>query len=691
MQKRTSTTNSLSLFPDVAAEFHSLKNKGVTPYEITAGSSKKVWWQCAVGHEWQATVSDRVAKKSRCPYCAGRRATEDRNLEVNYPEVAKQWHKTKNGSLLPKSVLPYSGKKVWWLCSEDHEWQAVVSNRTKGRAGCPFCTGRYATEENNLLATNPELAAEWHPDKNGTLTPENVTPGSNKKVWWLCPKGHEWAVAVLNRSQGTGCPYCANKKVGPDNSLATLKPEIAQEWDFERNKDLTPDDVTPGRDKKAWWLCQRGHSWEALIKDRTRGVGCPVCSPNTSKLEIRIFTELDGLFDNVQWQEKIEGKECDVYLPDNRLGVEVDGYYWHKNKDSQDREKTKHFRRHGIDLIRVREPKLPRLSDVDVLVGSKEGQYSVFCRLLQEIADLRPEVSRRIKGYISTNQFQHNWQYREICANLPGPPPHLSVAKLRPDLASQWHLAKNRPLLPEHFSLGSKHQAWWICDLGHEWQANILNRANGSGCPYCAGKRASVENNLQSSNPTVAAQWHPEKNNGLTPADVTANSGRVVWWQCENGHEWRAQIRNRKVTSGQCPSCKTLAFQYPELANQWHPSKNAKLEPGNISSGSGRKVWWQCERGHEWTAEVRARVAGSDCPICNSLTFKRPELAAEFHPTKNKGLTTDQLSVGSRTKVWWLCSEGHEWPAAVGNRTKERGSGCPKCARLKRANRKSNA
>jgi len=67
-------------------------------------------------------------------------------------------------------------------------------------------------EENCLGTVNPSLAAQWHPAKNGSLTPGNVTAGSAKVVWWICESGHEWKAQINGRNRGSGCPYCARQK-----------------------------------------------------------------------------------------------------------------------------------------------------------------------------------------------------------------------------------------------------------------------------------------------------------------------------------------------------------------------------------------------------------------------------------------------------------------------------------------------
>ncbi len=197
--------------PELAAEWHPTKNGTLTPADVSPGSQKKVWWQCKKGHEWQAAVRSR-SRGSGCPVCANRAVLPGYNdLGTIRPDLAAEWHHTKNGTLTPADILPGSKKKVWWLCKQGHEWQAAVRNRSNGR-GCPVCANRVVLPGyNDLGTTRPDLAAEWHSEKNGTLTPADVPPGSSKEVWWRCANGHEWQSSINNRSNGNGCPYCARK------------------------------------------------------------------------------------------------------------------------------------------------------------------------------------------------------------------------------------------------------------------------------------------------------------------------------------------------------------------------------------------------------------------------------------------------------------------------------------------------
>ena len=88
----------------------------------------------------------------------------------------------------------------------NHEWEARINNRISG-TGCPYCAGKAVCIDNCLQTKNPKLARQWHPTKNGKLTPRDVTPGSNKKVWWLCSHNHEWQAYVYHRNKGSGCYF----------------------------------------------------------------------------------------------------------------------------------------------------------------------------------------------------------------------------------------------------------------------------------------------------------------------------------------------------------------------------------------------------------------------------------------------------------------------------------------------------
>lgn len=284
--KAASASNSLlGVRPDIAEQWHPTRNGDATPAGVTAGSAKKYWWRCPVSklHDWKSAVTVRTTHGAGCPFCAGRQAAADTSLRATFPEVAAEWHPTKNGKLTPDDVTPSSSKTSWWRCSDNkrHVWQARIQSRTTGR-GCPTCAGFYLGPNNSLADHHPELVSEWHPTKNGDLTPEAVTPGVQTKVWWRCleSKYHDWQAAPANRVAGTGCPFCAGKRIAPDNHLQAKCPELAKEWHPTKNGELRPDQVTTGSPRRVWWRCRfnPNHEWEASLNQRARvGTGCSVC------------------------------------------------------------------------------------------------------------------------------------------------------------------------------------------------------------------------------------------------------------------------------------------------------------------------------------------------------------------------------------------------------------------------------
>ena len=125
------------------------------------------------------------------------------------------------------------------------------------------------------------LLAEWDWEKNTQdgISPDRISHGSTRKVWWKCSKGHGWQTSPNNRGKGQGCPVCAGRKVlAGDNDLRTRFPAIAAEWS-SKNFGIRPEEVTSGSNKRVWWRCSVcGHEWQTSVANRTAGKGCPVCA-----------------------------------------------------------------------------------------------------------------------------------------------------------------------------------------------------------------------------------------------------------------------------------------------------------------------------------------------------------------------------------------------------------------------------
>ncbi len=179
---------------------------------------------------------------------------------------------------IPENYTVGSGAKVWWQCAKGHEWESTIYVRVNSTLGCPFCAGKRVIEgETDFATLRPQIAQEWHP-KN-TIGPDEVLPHSEKRVWWICEKGHEWEAPVYSRFDGAGCPYCLGKKpIRGETDAATLFPNLINEWNQDRNGNLSLSDFTQYSSRKVWWKCDKGHEWQASVGHRGAGENCPYCA-----------------------------------------------------------------------------------------------------------------------------------------------------------------------------------------------------------------------------------------------------------------------------------------------------------------------------------------------------------------------------------------------------------------------------
>lgn len=576
------------------------------------------------------------------------------DLASLYPDLAKEWHPTKNGDFKPEEALPGAGKKVWWLCPKGHSYIMAIGHRAKRGYSCPYCSGhRVLKGVNDLATTNPELAKEWNYEKNINLTPYDVTSGSRKKVWWQCEKGHIYEQLVVKRTNREySCPYCSGHKVWKGfNDLATINPHLAEEWHPTKNNNLTPFDVTAGSGKRVWWLCPLGHEYQATIHDRnSNDTQCPICNAKsqTSFPEQAIFFYVKKLYPDAinRYKEIFEqSMELDIYIPSIHVGIEFDGANWHNSTAQFKREKKKYdiCKEHHITLIRVKENTGLQWEGV-----ADKVYYIPKVRTYAELEETINEILESI-DYNSILWMRKKSQYfhSEIKANLQKDRADIlsylsniknSLAEVRPDVAKNWDYSKNRNLTPDMFTVSSNQIVWWKCpNCSHEWQCSIngMTRQGRYGCAECSKRRRGVTYTKQvvkrvgalaETMPALAKEWHPTKNGELSPYDITAGRFQPVWWKCSQcGYEWEASPNNRKKGVG-CPCCSgrvpksgvnDLATLYPELLKEWDYQKNIGLEPSRLLPGSSKKVWWKCfQCGHEWKTAICIRTKGHKCPKC---------------------------------------------------------------------------
>lgn len=197
------------------------------------------------------------------------------------PQAVAEWDWARNDPGSDPWEASSSSKRAWWVCDDGHSWEAVIA--TRAQAGCPYCAGQCVWPGHNDLRTrNPAVAAEWDDSPGANAgDPDHVGSKSARRATWKCTKGHVWTATIRNRTRlGAGCPYCSGYfAILGENDLVTLRPDLAAEWDDERNGDMAATMVGIGSSKKAWWTASCGHSWQSRVNKRTlAGQNCPYCA-----------------------------------------------------------------------------------------------------------------------------------------------------------------------------------------------------------------------------------------------------------------------------------------------------------------------------------------------------------------------------------------------------------------------------
>lgn len=428
----------LGRHPDLAKLWHPTKNGSLDLSRLAPGSEATCWWTCSEGHEYSREPVNQVKANGRCPICS--------TLAFKYPDIAKMWHGEKNGSLTPRDVGPASQFLIWWVCSTGHEFERTPHNHVKYAGRCPFCSGKRVRPDTCLAAIYPAIAEQWHSARNVDLTPFDVLPKSNKRAWWICPKGHEYDMLIAHRSAGLGCPYCRGLKASPDDNLEVRFPDLAKQWHPTKNGDVLPSDVRHGSTRRVWWLCSYGHSYESAVYNRSNGCGCPYCSPKTSKMEIFVYSEIAYIFPQAMWRSKIDGIEADILIPNLKVVIEVDGAYWHSKKIEADMAKTQRLQKLGFFVFRARGNGLPLLSDRDVTFQEGKRELSVITELLRLIAGYAALTKRektRLQRYCDHGIQKNDHLYEKMlnAVNDPSIASPVSPEKYLMESGSQYNLS----------------------------------------------------------------------------------------------------------------------------------------------------------------------------------------------------------------------------------------------------------
>ena len=630
---------------------------------------------------------------------------KEKKYVVDNPKLMAEWDWEKNNELGfdPKQLTLGSNKKVWWKCEKGHEWQATVNHRNNGR-GCPICSGnKVLIGFNDLKTINPIIAREWNYEKNGDLTPEDVSPHSHKRIWWKCAEGHEWQTAVSKRSIGQNCPFCSGKKAWRGyNDLSVTNPELIPEWDSYKNK-IPMQMFRPMSNQKVWWICDKGHSWVASIAKRVTGEKCPICQ---GKQILIGFNDLSTTHPYLAQEWDYE-KNVGITPADVSMGSHA--RVWWKCNRGHSWEAVVSSRASGVGCpycakeIQSSFPEKAIYFYISKIFPDAVANYRTEQLKPFELDVFIPSLQIGIEydGDRWHRSIENDLRKNELCDKIgillirvrePACPvlfDNLSVCIMRESKNTGLNKVISRLLLEISKKIGK------TCSIDVDLEKDslaILELIDPK----------DKENSLNYINPSLSKEWDYQKNGTILPSMVTAGSGKKVWWICSKGHSYQASIASRTRGTG-CPVCSgkkilegfnDFKSKCPELAKEWDYTKN-DITPDMVTYGSDKKFWWICANGHSYQCSINNRRLGQTCPICsnkkilagfNDINTTHPHIAHEWDYEYNQ-IQPTEVSAGSHKKVRWICSTcGYKWIAPIYNRTS--GHGCPECAKARRKNGK---
>lgn len=549
------------------------EKRGLDPNKLTLGSGKKASWICSKNHIWDADISHRVGRGSNCPYCANKKAWPGYNdLKSQRPDLMSEWDFETN-TIDPSTVVVNSNKPAHWICPKGHKYTKIIYKRVAGE-NCRICTRSLRTSfpeqcfffytkkvfpdaensytdifENRMeldiyipsIKTGVEYdGIFWH-DKNDKDVLEReekkyqickekgirlfrIKEGDFKgfanvsdRTWYIPKKceykqldcyimeylrfltmgGKKLPVVDVEKDKVEILEF---KTLRLEDSLLYLKPEVAKEWHPTKNGRLTPDLFTPGSSEVVWWLCSKcGNEWQAPIANRSKGHGCDICATPV-RMKTRkhnILAKRDSINKEwclLDWDYQLNEHGPEYYTNGSPEVVtwrcHVCGYRW------------------------------------ETAIGNRTRDYKNGC----------PFCS----GKVIIRGFN----------DLP---------TVRSDLMEEWDYKKNADIDPTTVGVGSHSYAFWICKkCGYEWEVQIYNRANGKGCPCCANRVVVPgKNDLATTDPDLAAEWHPTLNT-LKPTEVTRGQSTRIYWLCSVcGNTWQDTLNHRSGGRG-CKECSKL-------------------------------------------------------------------------------------------------------------------------------------
>ena len=396
----------------------------------------------------------------------------------------------------------------------------------------------------------------WDYERNKGLDPKKITCGSEIKVYWKCENGHSWESKVNTKASkySLPCPFCDRKKNTGRRELVFQNRKLMKCWDYEKNKEISPKSITACSCKEVYWKCPNGHSWKDTVRNKSRkgALLCPFCAGITKKAERITIDKIEKVIKYWDYEKNVGLDPTKIYKNSN---LEV---YWKCENGHSWKSKIK--------------------------TKSDSGALGcIYC-------DRKTPIITKEK-----------------------------------ELLRYWDFEKNQELDPHYMTCASNKEVYWKCKKGHSWSMPPNHMWNGRKihCPICEKNIVSKEYNLKTEYPKVVMLYDKEKNK-IPVESIAPKTKMEVYWRCKKGHSWKNKVQNQINIKG-CPYCEhsktseeyNLFALYPDLCKEWDYEKNKDIDIKKVFPQSGKKVYWKCENGHSWKAQISTRVNNnSHCPEC---------------------------------------------------------------------------
>lgn len=562
-----------------------------------------------------------------------------------------------------------------------------------------------------------DVLDSWDAEKNYPLTTSSVSFRSGKKAWWKCPIcGMHWESKIANITNGHGCPKCGQKiaeekrlkQRAEKNNLIEKWPELAKEWNYKKNDDLKPEDVSSSSKKKVWWICEKGHEWKQSINSRTGNhTKCPIC--NKSGIVIKGQNDFGTMFPELAKQWNYDRNELTPYDYPSTSSENVwwkceKGHEWKQliitrtntiHKDCPICGNRKLLK--GFNDLESQFPEVAKEWDYE---QNKDKPSEIKFNSNKKVWWICSECGNHFQQRVTGRTNQHTGCpkcgserrvekfFNTVLATRE------SLADKMPELLAEWDYEKNIGIDPSEVLPGSNKKVWWKCKYGHSYSASIYNRVNGSGCPRC-NLRATT------SFPEQCVYYYVKKAFGdavneyrlkRKVYDVFIPSINVAIEY--DGYKWHQDERDTKNDEEKNRICVDNGIQLYRIR-----------EKGSSDISSEGIVIIPCVYNDETSLKSAIENLLDMLGVVESVSIDRdrleiqeqyyahleekslanryPDIAKEWDYERNKSITPSMVHFGTRQKYWWKCEKGHEWEMSVSSRT-HYGRGCPYCSGRKK-------